>query len=176
MRPTRAAGVPSTGAHPYNNRLPTRPPSPPITGRRPRSADVASAWRSGGGRRDPAPDSGRVWALRRPDLTISRVPRHDGAVVPAHRHAHYDNEACRSTGQHPPPAANTVRAAQDSLLLSNQERCSCRSWAHGERRSTGGLTALRSARREAHSGGPPGCTGCGSSPACRDALDRRAPR
>ena len=45
----------------------------------------------------------------------------DGAVVPAHRHAHNDDEACRSTGQHPPPAANTVRAAQDSLLLSNQE-------------------------------------------------------
>ena len=28
----------------------------------------------------------------------------------------------RSTGQHPPPAAKTVRAAQDSLLLTNQER------------------------------------------------------
>ena len=26
------------------------------------------------------------------------------------------------------------------------------------------------------SGGPPGCTDCRSSPACRDALDRRAPR
>jgi hypothetical protein len=26
------------------------------------------------------------------------------------------------TGQHPPTAANTVRAAQDSLLLTNQER------------------------------------------------------
>ena len=31
-------------------------------------------------------------------------------------------EACRSTGQHPPPAANTVRAARDPLLLGRQER------------------------------------------------------
>lgn len=43
-----------------------------------------------------------------------------GAAVPAHRHTHY--EACRSTGEHPPAAANTVRAAQDSLLLTKQER------------------------------------------------------
>ena len=43
-----------------------------------------------------------------------------GTAVPAHRHAHH--EACRSTGEHPPAAANTVRAAQDSLLLTNQER------------------------------------------------------
>jgi ABC-type polar amino acid transport system ATPase subunit len=45
-----------------------------------------------------------------------------GTVVPAHRHTHH--EACRSTGEHPPAAANTVRAApeQDSLLLSHEER------------------------------------------------------
>jgi hypothetical protein len=45
-----------------------------------------------------------------------------GTAVPAHRQAHH--EACRSTGEHPPAAANTVRAAtkQDSLLLTNQER------------------------------------------------------
>jgi hypothetical protein len=42
-----------------------------------------------------------------------------GTAVPAHRHTHH--EACRSTGQHPPTAANTVRAAQDSLLLTNLE-------------------------------------------------------
>jgi hypothetical protein len=73
-------------------------------------------------RQDPAPDSGRVRAPHRLDPSINRAPHHDGAVVPAHRHAHHDDEACRSTGQHPPPAANTVRTAQDTLLLSNQER------------------------------------------------------
>jgi IS605 OrfB family transposase len=31
-------------------------------------------------------------------------------------------EACRSTGQHPPPAANTVRAAQDSGTVGGQLR------------------------------------------------------
>ncbi len=36
--------------------------------------------------------------------------------------SHTHHEACRSTGKHPPAAANTVRAAQDSLLLTNQER------------------------------------------------------
>jgi Transposase, Mutator family len=98
------------------------PLSPCITGRRPRSADVASAWRSGDGRQDPAPNSGCVRALHRPGRKSRRAPHHDGAVVLAHRHAHNDDQACRSTGEHPPPAANTVRAAQDSLLLTNQER------------------------------------------------------
>jgi hypothetical protein len=70
------------------SRLPINPRSPSIMGRGPRSVDVASAWRSGVGRQDPAPDSGRVWAHHRP-----------GPI---------------STGQHPPPAANTVRAAQDT--------------------------------------------------------------
>jgi hypothetical protein len=42
-------------------------------------------------------------------------------TAPVHRHA---PQACRSAGQHAPPAAKTVRAAteQNSLLLSNQER------------------------------------------------------
>src|ERR1700737_4910732 len=117
MRPTPPAGAHSTGANPYSSRLPNR--SPHITPRRPRSVDVASDWRSGDGWQDPATDSGRLWAHHRPGLTISRAPHHDGAAVPAHRHVH-QHEACRSTGKHPPPAANTVRAAQDTLLLTNQ--------------------------------------------------------
>ena len=99
---------------PYSSRLPIR--SPAITARRPRSADVASAWRSGDGRQDPATDRGPLWALHRPGPIINRTAL-AGATVPAHRHAH--TEACRSTGEHPPAAANTVRAAQDSLLLTN---------------------------------------------------------
>src|SRR5258707_9865272 len=90
--------------------------------RRPRSGDVAWAWRSGVGRRDPALDRGRVRVLHRPGLSINEALHHDGAVVLAHRHAHNDDEACRSTREHPPPAANTVPAAQDSLLLTNEER------------------------------------------------------
>jgi hypothetical protein len=44
-----------------------------------------------------------------------------GTAVPAHRYAH---DAHRSTGEHPPAAANTVRAAteQHSLLLTHKER------------------------------------------------------
>ena len=86
-------------------------------GRRPRSADVVSDWRSGVGRQDPATDSGPLWAHHRPDLTVTRAPHMAGAAVPAHRHTHH--EACRSAGKHPPGAANTVRAAQDPLLLTN---------------------------------------------------------
>ena len=83
------------------------------------------AWRSGDGRQDPATDSGPLRALHRPDLTLTRAPHMAGTAVPAHRHTHH--EACRSTGEHPPTAANTVRAAQDSLLITNQERwMSCR--------------------------------------------------
>jgi hypothetical protein len=63
-------------------------------------------------------DRGRVRALHRPDLTTHRAHTVMRSA-PAHRHAHNDDEACRSTGQHPPPAANTVRAAQDSLLITN---------------------------------------------------------
>ena len=66
-------------------------------------------------------DRGRVRALHRPDLTTRRVHTVMRSA-PTHRHAHHDDEACRSVGQHPPPAANTVRAAQDSLLITNQER------------------------------------------------------
>jgi len=59
-------------------------------------------------------------SLARPDHQPSTTPRRcrrSGSAPRPPRH-----EACRSTGQHPPPATNTVRAAQDSLLLSNQER------------------------------------------------------
>ncbi len=67
----------------------------------------------------PAPDSGPLRAHHRPGPITTRAP-HAGAVVPTHRHTHL--EVWRSTGQHPPAATNTVRPAQDSLLLSNQER------------------------------------------------------
>jgi hypothetical protein len=56
----------------------------------------------------------------RPDHQPSTTPRRcrsSGSPPRPSRH-----EACRSTGQHPPPAANTVRAAQDTVLLSNQGR------------------------------------------------------
>jgi hypothetical protein len=86
---------------------------------RPRSADVASDWRSGDGRQDPAPDSGPLGAHHRPGPTVTAAMV-AGATVPAHRHTCH--EVSRFTGKHPPPAANTVRAAQDTLLLTNQER------------------------------------------------------
>ena len=120
---TPASGAVSIGVNRCNNRLPTRPLSPCITVPRPRSADVDSASPSGGGRRDPAPNSGCVRALHRPDLSGHRTP-HDGAEILAHRHAHNDDQACRSTRQHPPPAATTVRAAQDSVLPRIEERLS----------------------------------------------------
>src|SRR5882672_9895878 len=118
MRPIPVNGVPSTGSHPCSSRLPIR--SPGITPRRPRSADVASGWRSGDGRQDPATDSGPLRALHRPGPITHRVTW-VGTAVPAHRHAH---DACRPTGEPPPAAANTVRAAteQDSLLLTQEER------------------------------------------------------
>jgi hypothetical protein len=90
-----------------------------MTARRPRSADVASDWRSGDGRQNPATDRGPLRAHHRPG-PIATAATVAGTAVPAHPHAHH--HACRSTGQHPPPAANTVRAAQDKLLLTNQER------------------------------------------------------
>jgi hypothetical protein len=69
-------------------------------------------------RRPAGPRTGQRTAAGAPTVPRATVA---GAAVPVHRHAH---EAYRSTGQHPPPAANTVRAAaeQDSLLLTNQER------------------------------------------------------
>jgi IS605 OrfB family transposase len=61
----------------------------------------------------------------RPDHQPSTTPRRcRSSGSPPRPH---DDGACRSPGQHPPPAANTVRAAQDSLLLRNQERCTRRS-------------------------------------------------
>jgi hypothetical protein len=118
IRLTSAHGVPNTGSNPYSNRLPNR--SPAITARRPRSADVASDIRSGDGRQDPATDRGPSRALHRPGPNVNRTTL-AGTAVPAHRNAH---DAHRSTGEHPPPAANTVRAApeQDSLLLTHEER------------------------------------------------------
>jgi IS605 OrfB family transposase len=110
--------VPSTGRNPCSSRLPIR--SLGITPRRPRSVDVVSVWRSGDGRQDPATDRGPLRARHRPGPITHRATW-VGTAVPAHRHAH---DAGRSTGEPPPPAANTVRAApeQDSLLLRHEER------------------------------------------------------
>jgi hypothetical protein len=87
---------------------------------RPRSADVVSDWRLGDGRQDPASDSGLYRAHHRTGLTVTTttVGRHGSSGPPAAR------DATRSTGEHPPAAAKTVRAAteQNSLLLTNQER------------------------------------------------------
>ena len=69
----------------------------------------------------PLAGDGPLRAHHRPGPTTSPA-RLAGTAVPAHRPAHH--EADRSTGKHPPTAANTVRAApeQNSLLLTNQER------------------------------------------------------
>jgi IS605 OrfB family transposase len=56
----------------------------------------------------------------RPDHQPSTTPRRCRSSGSPPRPP--QDEACRSTGQHPPPAANTVRAARDPLLLSRQER------------------------------------------------------
>ena len=71
--------------------------------RRPRSADVALDWRSGGGRQDPAADSGPLWARHRPGPNISRAPHHDGAAVPA---------TDTPTTKHPGPPENTTTSSQ----------------------------------------------------------------
>jgi hypothetical protein len=97
IRPTPASGVRSIGVNPCNNRLPIAPLSPGITLRRRRSADAVSAWRSGVGRKDPAPDSGPLRVLHRPGPMTIREPHHDGAVVPAHPHT---PQVCGSTGKH----------------------------------------------------------------------------
>ena len=146
MRPTPAIGARSTGETPCSSRLPTR--SHGITPRRPRSADVASAWRSGDGRQDPAADSGPLRAHRRPGPTTSRATV-AGTAVPAHRPAHH--EAYRSTGKHPPTAANTVRAAleQNPLLLTNQERY--RDFYAGRTPSRAGARGVGTRRRAARS-------------------------
>src|SRR6267378_6945539 len=74
MRPTPADGAPSTGPNRYNSRLPNR--SPAITARRPRSADVASDWRSGDGRQDPA--TGQRTLAGTPPARPDRQPNHEG--------------------------------------------------------------------------------------------------
>ncbi|MUL61140.1 hypothetical protein B5P44_00900 [Mycobacterium sp. CBMA 213] len=58
----------------------------------------------------------RIGAHTPPARPERQSSSHGGAVVPAHPHT---IKVCGSTGQHPPPAANTVRAAQDSLLITN---------------------------------------------------------
>jgi IS605 OrfB family transposase len=72
-------------------------------------------------RRPAGPRSGQRTAAgtppARPNPHPSTTPRRHGSSGPPHPH-----DGCRSTGKHPPPAANTVRAAQDSLLLTHQER------------------------------------------------------
>jgi hypothetical protein len=103
MRPTPASGAPSIGVNPCNNRLPTRPMSPHITGQRPRSADVASDWRSGDGRQDPAPDSGRVRAHHRPGPDPSA--EHHTTTVQQFRSTATPTTTTRRTG----PPDNTHR-------------------------------------------------------------------
>jgi hypothetical protein len=73
-------------------------------------------------RRPAGPRTGQWTAAGTPPARPDHQPSttHGGCGSSAHRHTH--NEACRSTGKHPPTAANTVRAAQDSLLLTSQER------------------------------------------------------
>ena len=105
----------STGVNPCSNRLPNR--SPGIMPRRPRSGDVASVWPSGVGRQDPAPDSGPPRALHRPGPITSRTPHHDGAAVPAHRHAHLES---RRAG----PPDNTHRQRPTPFGLHRTHSCS----------------------------------------------------
>ena len=69
-RPTPAAGVPNTG-DPTATDLRTAHPG--IMARRPRSATWPRHWRSGGGRQDPAPDSGPLRAGHLPGPNISRA-------------------------------------------------------------------------------------------------------
>ena len=70
-------------------------------------------------RRPAGPRNGQRTAAgtppARPDHQPSTTQRRRGSCGPPTR----PPEACRSTAKHPPPAANTVRAAQDSLLLTN---------------------------------------------------------
>jgi IS605 OrfB family transposase len=72
-------------------------------------------------RRPAGPRNGQRTAAGTPPAGLITNPTTmAGKVVPAHRRAH---DARRSTGQHPPPAANTVRAAPSRLaLLTYQER------------------------------------------------------
>ena len=99
-RPPPAAGAPSTGETPFNNRLPTR--SPGITPQRPRSADVDSDWPLGDGRQDPAADSGRVRAQHRPGPIIIEHHTTNGAVV-------WATETPTTTTRRTGPPQNTGR-------------------------------------------------------------------
>jgi len=58
-------------------------------------------------------------------------------------------EACRSTGQHPPPAANTVRAAQDSGTVGGQSLNTHSLRPSNQERSRGGRLAVRTSTRQA---------------------------
>ena len=78
-RPTPAAGVLNAGPSRLANR------SPGTMARRPRSGDVASHWRSGGGRQDPAPDSGPLRSGHLPGPNISRAQRRRGSSGPPTR-------------------------------------------------------------------------------------------
>ncbi|MDT5103468.1 MAG: hypothetical protein QOI25_981, partial [Mycobacterium sp.] len=84
----------------------------------PRHGDQATAGRTRNGQRP-------LRALHRSGR-IAHLATCVGTAVPAHRQAHHG--ACRSTGEHRPPAANTVRAApeQNSLLLTHEERFASR--------------------------------------------------
>jgi hypothetical protein len=97
--------------------------SEPVTGHH---AAAAAIGRRGLGmaiRRRPAgPRNGQRTAVGTPPASLNTNPTTmAGKEVPAHRHAHH--EACRSTGEHPPPAVNTVRATRaDQPLLTHEER------------------------------------------------------
>jgi hypothetical protein len=96
--------------------------SEPVTGHHGAAAAIGRRGLGLAIRRRPAgPRSGRRTAAgtppARPNHQPKATPRRCGSSGPPTR-----LEACRSTGEHPPPAANTVRAARDSLLLTNQER------------------------------------------------------
>ena len=85
--------------------------------RRARSADVDSAWRPSVGRL--VPDSGQVRTRIFGGLPTNQTPRRCRSS--AHRHAHNDDEAGRSTGQHPPPTGHRSGGtpSRNSLLLTN---------------------------------------------------------
>ena len=72
-------------------------------------------------RRPAGPRTRQRTRVGTPPARPERQPnaQHGGAVVPAHPHHH---QGRGSTGEHPPPAAKTGRAAQDTLLRTNQER------------------------------------------------------
>ena len=97
-----AAGAPSTGENPCNNKLPNR--SPGTTPRRPRSADVASDWRSGDDRQDTTRQRTSTGTPpARPDPEPSTTPRR-----------------CRSSG--PPTPPRGARVHRRTPTASGQHR------------------------------------------------------